>query len=498
MRSDKLPIATAGARPQVGAAITEGAAQLTDRGEQPLASKATTLTHRLLLLATLGALPVLGLAGALLQWLFIDHIQRQFDSYLNAYQQELIAQLTLDDSGHLRPVAQPLDPRFNLPFSGWYWQVISGDRIIAQSRSIDPAGNAGANNGAHPLLDDDRLSWSGDTIGPGGIPVRLISAGIRLPGNVPMLQVIVSGPQSEISAQSSSFGVHLTLILVTLGLAFLVATLLQVRFGLSPLRRLQSELQYIRSGIAARLSAGYPAEVAPLAEELNAVLDHNRALIDRARTQAGNLAHALKTPLSVLRHEAGRISTASGALLQSEILQEQLDAMERQVERTLARIRLVGPDKAGGSRCDIGGILQDLVFSMELLHRDRGLRLELIMPAPLVFLGDDEDLTEILGNLIDNACKWARGHVRVSAHARASGGAQKIRLLIEDDGPGIPAVQRSLVLQRGLRLDETKPGTGLGLDIVCETAELYGGTLQLGESSLGGLSAELILPGSPL
>lgn len=463
-------------------------------GRKPFVTVPATLTARLLLLATLGALPVLGLAGILLQWLFTDHITQQFDTYLAAYQQELVAGITIGDQGHLQTASEPLDPRFNLPFSGWYWQVIHAGKIVAQSRSIDPVVVTGKKT-PYLLVDAEPKLWAGDLVGPGSVPVRVIAASIRLPGGTIPFQVIVSGPSSEIDRQTASFGKHLALILGALGLAFLVATSLQIRFGLSPLRRLQGELQQIRSGIAAHLSDGYPAEVAPLAEELNAVLDHNSALIERARMQAGNLAHALKTPLSVIRHEvAGLVVTGdSGG---KAVMREQLDVMARQIDRTLARIRMVGPDRAVGSHCNVTRILRDLVFSMELLHRDRALRMELVMPMPLAFAGDEEDLMEILGNLLDNACKWARSHVRVSAFARAIGGTQKIRLLIEDDGPGIPAAQRSLALLRGLRLDETKPGSGLGLDIVRETAELYGGSLLLGESSLGGLSVELLLAGS--
>jgi signal transduction histidine kinase len=452
-----------------------------------------SLTRRLLVLATLGALPVLGLAGAMLLWLFTNHIEQQFDTYLAAYQQELVAQITVDEHARLQVPAQPLDPRFNLPFSGWYWQIIANGKIAAQSRSLDPAA-IGGKEMLFPLDNDARELKAGDAIGPGGVAIRVLQEDIRLPGNMPPLHVTVSGPRSEITRQTNTFGLHLALILAALGLAFLVAMSLQIRFGLQPLRRLQGELQQIRSGVSFHLSRGYPEEVAPLADELNAVLDHNSALIERARMQAGNLAHALKTPLSVIRHELS--SLEAGRETPTAVnLQDQLEIMARQIDRTLARIRLVGPDKAAGRRCNVGDIVQDLIFSMRLLHHERALRLELVMPVALEFLGDQEDLTEILGNLIDNACKWATGHVRVAALLHIGGAGQRIRLLIEDDGPGIPTEQRSLALIRGLRLDETKSGSGLGLDIVCETAELYGGSLKLGESSLGGLAAELLLPG---
>jgi signal transduction histidine kinase len=281
--------------------------------------------------------------------------------------------------------------------------------------------------------------------------------------------------------------VQLAVALGALGIAFLVATVLQVRYGLHPLRGLRAALQDIRRGVAPRLAGEYPVEVSPLAEELNEVLAHNEALIQRARVQAGNLAHGLKSPLTVLNQELTEIGGERG-----QILRDQVALIGDQVERVLARIRAAGPLSAATGRASIPQVLQDLVFSLDLIHRERGIRIEVDCPRDAVFPGDAADLAEMLGNLMDNACKWARGVVRVVVSIEA----RRLVILIDDDGPGIPAERRAAALTRGGRLDQTVPGSGLGLDIVRELAELYHGALHLENSPLGGLHARLELPGA--
>jgi signal transduction histidine kinase len=215
-------------------------------------------------------------------------------------------------------------------------------------------------------------------------------------------------------------------------------------------------------------------------------LAHNEALIARARVQAGNLAHALKSPLTVLRQELTEVRGERG-----DVLRDQVALIGDQVERVLARIRAAGPLSAAAGRADLVRVLQDLAFSLDIIHRERGIRIDIGCPPGAGFLGDAADLAEMLGNLMDNACKWARAQVRVTVEA----GAATLVILIDDDGPGIPPARREAALTRGGRLDEAAPGTGLGLDIVREIAELYRGTLRLEDSPLGGLRARLALPG---
>jgi signal transduction histidine kinase len=283
-----------------------------------------------------------------------------------------------------------------------------------------------------------------------------------------------------------AFGIQVSLALGALGIAFLLATVLQVRYGLLPLGALRAALYKVRKGTAPRLAGDYPVEVAPLVEELNEVLAHNEALIARARVQAGNLAHALKSPLTVLRQELAETKDERG-----DILRDQVALIGDQVERVLARIRAAGPLSAAAGRIDLAHVLQDLAFSLDIIYRERGIGIDIVCPPGTRFVGDGADLAEMLGNLMDNACKWARAQVRVAVEA----GTPALVILIDDDGPGIPPVRREAALTRGGRLDETAPGTGLGLDIVREIAELYRGKLRLEDSPLGGLRARLELPG---
>lgn len=449
------------------------------------------LTYRLLMMAALGALPVLGLAGALLLWFFSDRISQQFDSYLEGYQQQLVAAMQVSKAGMVDLSSLPSDPRFTMPFSGWYWQIRSDDgHVLLQSASLGPdLASSGITNAAD-LVDGRLLLHGRDQIGPGDIAIRAVTALIRVPETKSRFEVIVTGPKREIDAQTRSFAGQMALILSALGVAFLIATVLQIRLGLAPLGHLQRDLQQIRSGGIAHLPVDYPSEITPLIDEFNAVLDHNATLIEKARKQAGNLAHALKTPLSVLQQEL-----TSTALPDRKLLGEQITVISQQIDRSLARIRAVGPERAAGNTASVVEIVDDLIFSMELLHRDRNLQIVSRIPAGTVFIGDAADLTEMLGNLIDNACKWAKQRVEISLVLPTGPQPQRLWLAVDDDGPGIPAEQRRLAMERGKRLDETRPGSGLGLGIVRENAELYGGTLSLQQSVLGGLSAKLDLPG---
>lgn len=443
---------------------------------------AKSLTARLTLVAALGALPILLVAGTVLLWLFAERIERRFDAFLSAYQQQLIAAAEIAGDGTLHLTARPADPHFDLPFSGWYWLVRGEGGVLAQSSSAGPL----QGGGLAPLSSISGNTAS-DLVGPGGMKLRAVARDVRLPGATGAVRIVVAGPHAEIDEEVLDFGLKLALALGSLGAAFLVATVLQVRYGLQPLRALRQALQDIRRGAAPRLAEQYPAEIAPLAEELNEVLAHNAALISRARVQAGNLAHGLKTPLTVLSQELAGIAGERG-----QILRDQVALIGDQVERVLARIRAAGPLSAAAGRTAVPRVLQDLVFSLDLIHRERGIVLETDCPADAAFPGDAADLAEMLGNLMDNACKWTRKRIHVAVATEG----RRLVILVDDDGPGIPPERRTAALTRGARLDQTAPGSGLGLDIVRELAELYGGSLRLEESSRGGLRARLELPGS--
>jgi signal transduction histidine kinase len=225
--------------------------------------------------------------------------------------------------------------------------------------------------------------------------------------------------------------------------------------------------------------------VAPLAQELNALLSHNAAVVERARTHVGNLAHALKTPLSVLMNEA-----AVGNEAITETVRKQTELMRRQVDHYLVRARTAATGGVLGARSDVAQVVDDLHRTLAIIHRDRALDIRTTCPPALLFRGERQDLEEILGNLMDNACKWADSRVAVTAHVEAG----RLVIDVDDDGPGLAPEQRSKVLERGTRLDESVPGSGLGLAIVRDIAGLYDGQLQLGQAPLGGLRATLVLP----
>jgi len=264
----------------------------------------------------------------------------------------------------------------------------------------------------------------------------------------------------------------------------------QVRFGLMPLRRLTAGLAAIRAGTAERLEGDFPEEIAPLARETNALIEANREIVERARTHVGNLAHALKTPLSVMVNEAN----AHGRDAFADKVKEQADIMRDQVARHLERARLAARLTVVGSITEIAPVVTALARTMEKIHRDKGVAVAVEADAQAKFRGERPDLEEMIGNLVDNACKWAASRVAISVARETSAKGPAVCIVVDDDGRGLSPAEREQVAKRGQRLDETKPGSGLGLSIVVELARLYGGGLTLGQAPSGGLRAELVLP----
>jgi signal transduction histidine kinase len=288
----------------------------------------------------------------------------------------------------------------------------------------------------------------------------------------------------------------LSVSLAALLVLLLAAAWAQVALGLRPLLALQQGLHTLREGRTSRLTGDFPNEVQPLVDNFNSVLDRNEELVGRARTQAGNLAHALKTPLTVLDQAAHQTGTAGLAPL----VREQVQLARRHIDWHLARSRMAASTGVPGQRVPVVHTLQGLVRVMQRVHAERGLDITLdVANEDVQFAGEAQDLQEMLGNVLDNACQWAQSAVRIRVSlggALAHGGAVKTcRVDIEDDGPGMPAEQMPRVLQRGVRLDESVPGSGLGLAIVRDLVDMYGGELQLKTPAQGrGLQVTLILP----
>jgi signal transduction histidine kinase len=260
-----------------------------------------------------------------------------------------------------------------------------------------------------------------------------------------------------------------------------------MRWGLRPLRRVREDLHKIREGEIQHLEGYYPSEIEPLVQDLNALIDSNREIIERARTHVGNLAHALKTPIAVLQNE----TRSDGGALAAKV-GEQIAIMRDQVEHHLNRARMAAQTNVIGAVTPVAPVVDGLARVMRKVHQERAIQIETRVAPELRFRGERNDLEEMVGNLFDNACKWAKSRVRVSA-GRGDGG-RRLAISFEDDGPGLPPERREAALSRGGRLDESKPGSGLGLSIVNELARVYGGRLELESSELGGLKARLTLP----
>jgi signal transduction histidine kinase len=282
------------------------------------------------------------------------------------------------------------------------------------------------------------------------------------------------------------FDLHAPLLLLS-SVGLLAGGLWLVRRGVSPIKQLRTRLAAVHGGRDRQVGGQYPAEVQPLVDDLNALLDQREQMVRKALAKAGDLAHGLKTPLAVLAQEADRADAAGQRELAATI-QEQVDRMRRQVEYHLAHARAAA--SAPGARCSVRESVEGLARTLQRLHAERGVSIDVRVPPELTVRGQREDVDEMLGNLLDNACRWARSRVDVAATAQDAA----IAIVVDDDGPGLDSRLYSQVLQRGVRADEAAPGSGLGLAIVRELAELYGGTISLDRAPLGGLRARVTLP----
>jgi len=287
----------------------------------------------------------------------------------------------------------------------------------------------------------------------------------------------------------SDFIVSHAVLFGSLAVTFVLGGLWSIKKGLNEFNQLRANLSDVREGRSHRIEGLYPTEVQPLVDDLNALLEHRDKAIARAVAKAGDLAHGLKTPLAVLSREADR-AKAAGEHELAETITEQVGRMQRQVDYHLAHARAAASGATAGASCSVADSAEGLIRALRRLHADRGLTIESQVAAGHIARAQREDLDEMLGNLLDNACKWARSRVFISSTVEGP----NILIHVDDDGPGLDPAKRDLVLKRGVRADEAAPGSGLGLAIVRDLAELYGGTIHLNDSAMGGLRAQLSLP----
>lgn len=456
--------------------------------------RAGSLALRLFVSATVVSVAVLAITGFALHEVYRAAVERAFDQRLDVYLKTIVADVANSPSGTMPEPTTLGDPLFNFPISGWYWQITRTDGAAAQvktSRSL-PEGKLPLLFERQPDADVSGLREA-YADGPSGQRLRIVERVVDL-GEDGRYAVAVAADAGEIAEEVAGFDQALLVTLAVLGAAFLLTLVFQVLFGLRPLKRMLAALHEVRTGRADRIEGAYPVELAPLAAEVNALIDTNREIVERARTHVGNLAHALKTPISVLQNEAARAGEADAALGAKVTAQAQI--MKDQVAHHLERARMAARASVVTTVEEVEPIVARIAATLAKVHRAKGVAVEVEVAGGLRFRGERQDLEEILGNLVDNGCKWARTLVEIAAAPVPGGAGERdyFEITIDDDGPGLTPEQQTEALKRGKRLDETQPGSGLGLSIVSELVGLYGGRLAFDRSPFGGLRCVVRLP----
>lgn len=426
----------------------------------------------------------LAIAGLALTILFERHVKRTLAGDLEIHLNQLLAAVDLDSGNQIVLRQQPSDPRFSEPLSGLYWQLGDDGMQLLRSRSLWDTTLSLPDDDPSP--DEIHLH---ELVGPVNSRILLVERRIRLAaGGTPTpVRLAVAVDLKRVSAAGSAFAADLVWALLLLGSVLAAATWVQVSLGLRPLDALRRSVAEIRSARDHRLRSHVPAEVQPLVQEVNALLDAREQEIARSRNRASDLAHGLKTPLAALGADASRLRTKGEVELAGEI-ESVIDTMRRHVDRELARVRVRGSDRSPpGTFTRVGPLVDSLIATLGRTDRAERISYEVDLADEFTLPFDRTDLAEVLGNLLDNATRHANAKVRITARETANGP----ELLVEDDGPGIAPGHRATALMRGSRLDERVGGTGIGLAIVQDVLGAYGWRLGLETSELGGLKAAI-------
>lgn len=429
---------------------------------------------RMLVSALVLTVLVLPVAGWLLAWNFREAVNASFDNQLESLLRVVIA--SLDDqpvAGGLLPEPDLGDPRFERVYSGWYWQLTLPDGNSVTSRSLWDQ--------RLPEANSTGPTWK-ETPGPAGQQLRMLERRVHLPVLAAPVHVSVAADLAGVHREESRFQALLVVSLATLGVVLLLLIALQVQWGLVPLRRIERSLKQVEVGRQSSLDTDLPEELSRLARTMNMVLERDQKLIERGRTTAGNLAHALKTPTAVIASLSEQLPEEQRQAFQSE-----LGRLNEAIRHHLARASTAGPSVIGLG-IDAGVALAPVLKALTTLSSRRGIRFEpsVDCPAPVRF--EPQDFQELVGNVLENAIQWADQRVSVSIVQKD--GALCIE--VDDDGPGMTAQERVQALERGGRLDEERSGSGLGLAIVSDLTALYNGKLELKPSPLGGLHVDLV------
>ncbi len=461
------------------------------------ARRSPSLTFRVLFLASLWAAVALVVIAVVISTLYRQSAEKSFRDLLRAQLYNVINTVSAGENTRLAGTPQLGDLRFFQPQSGWYWVV----EPIGGALASETLTSSSLGTGSIPIPDTDSIPFDTryerfyTTVDSFGNEVEVVETEVVLDDEGRTARFRVVGNRDVLEQDIDDFSGSLYLALLGFGVGSLLLNAAAILIGLRPLDRARKALEKIRAGESEQLDGEFPREILPLASEVNALIDSNRRIVERARMQVGNLAHSLKTPIAVLLNESRLIPAPQG-----ELVKTQADAMQSQVQSYLNRARIAAQRESVLARTEAQPVLERLVRVMRRLNADRQFPLT-VDPPGLMLAMEQQDVEETVGNLLENAARYARTSVSVKAYAapadmRGSDDARRswIVIEVEDDGPGLEPDQIREAMKRGKRLDESKPGTGLGLSIVSEIASEYQGTFGLSRGPRGGLLARLVLP----
>ncbi len=438
-------------------------------------------------LSTLWVIVALVVVATLIGSIYKQASERNFERLLWAHLYNLVGSVSVSDNGDLQGRPELGEIRYSSPTSGWYWEV---DSVSANLHGTLHSLSLGSRKiGQESLVAfpfDSSFKRTYPAHGPNGEELFVAETEVVLDSENRIARFRVMGNLSEVKQENRDFNARLYSYLGVFGIGSILINAAVILFGLRPLDRVRRSLADIREGRAPRLTSDLPIEIAPLAQEMNALIENNVRIMERSRTQVGNLAHSLKTPLTVLMNEGRALGGEQG-----RIVTEQSEAMQLQIQHYLQRARIAAQRDSVVFRTPVTPVLERIDRVTKKLNPQLQVRF-INKFADAIFAGEKEDLEEVIGNLMENAGKW--GHSKILMSLQKTANDTEFMITIEDDGPGLAADKMAEAMQRGRRIDETKPGTGLGLAIVQDTVKEYGGQFVLKSSQLGGLRAQITLP----
>ena len=443
-----------------------------------------SLALRLFLSASVWIIFTLFSGGLLLSNVFRESTQKAFEDKLNFFMETLIGASRVDSTSSITVVSELGDPRFFRPYSGWYWQINEKSKTLVRSRSMwDQVFTLDKRliGGRAKFIDEALRQTAQNNPGVSSQNLVVIQREISFPGMSTPITFMVSGNTNEFEKNISRYNNILVSSLVLLGLGLFVSVFLQVKFGLLPLEKIKNSLFKIRNGDATKLEDIYPTEVSPLAKEINTLLDHNEKIISRAKMNVGNLAHALKTPVAVIKNH---ITVKKN----DDVIDSQMIVIENYINKYLQKARASATSKLKKTKIDI----TEVIKKMRQIFKKINPELKIIFKSnneKFLIAGSEDDMDEIIGNVMENACKWTKTQVIIEIFKISK---DQIKLCISDDGPGLPEKKMKEVFDRGFRLDEQTQGTGLGLNIVKDAVKNLAGSVWLEKSKFGGLKVNII------